>query len=328
MTDGGRRAVVVAVVGLRMSSLDVEEEVFSGLDVRLVRSPGASADEIIAAARDAEAILAGSMPRFPAEVIEALPHLRAIVRYGIGVDSIDVRAAAERGVQVANVPDYCIPEVATHTVVLILAAARRLLPGMQAAREGRWDVGAVRPLPECEAQTVGLVGLGRIGHGVASRLRPFGFRLLAADPIATAEAARAAGAELVPLEDLLGAADIVTLHLPLTAATRHLISREALARMRPGAWLVNTARGGLVDEGALLEALEAGRLAGAALDVLAQEPPAADHPLLRHPRVLVTPHVAWYSERAVVEMRRKAAEEVRRLLRGEPLLHPVSPEGA
>jgi D-3-phosphoglycerate dehydrogenase len=163
---------------------------------------------------------------------------------------------------------------------------------------------------------------------VAERLRPFGVRLLAADPVATGEAARAAGAELVSLEGLLGAADIVTLHVPLTAATRNLISREALARMRPGAWLVNTARGGLVDEGALLEALETDRLAGAALDVLAQEPPSADHPLLRHPRVLVTPHVAWYSERAVIEMRRKAAEEVRRLLRGEPLLHPVSPEGA
>lgn len=316
-------SATVAVLGLRVPALDVEEAVLAGLDVRLVRALGAGADEVIAAARDATAILAGSLPRFPAPVLEALPRLRAIVRFGIGVDNIDLEAAAARGIRVANVPDYCIPEVATHTAALILTVARRLLPAARSARDGRWDVAAVRPLPACEAQTVGLVGLGRIGQAVAERLWPFGFRLLAADPAIPAEVARGLGVAVVPLETVFAEADILTLHVPLTGATRHLVSREALARMRPGAYVVNTARGGLVDEQALLEALDAGRLAGAALDVLEQEPPPPDHPLLRHPRVLVTPHVAWYSERAAVEMRRKAAEEVRRLLTGEPLRNPV-----
>ncbi len=313
----------VAVLGLRVPSLDVEEAVFAGLDVRLVRAPGASADEVIEAAREATAVLAGSLPRFTAQVLDALPRLKAIVRFGIGVDNVDLEAAAARGIRVANVPDYCIPEVATHTAALILAAARRLLPALQAAREGRWEVSVVRPLPACEALTVGLVGFGRIGQGVAERLRPFGFRLLAADPAVPPEVACGLGVTIAPLETVFAEADILTLHAPLTSATRYLVSRETLARMRPGAYVVNTARGGLVDEQALLEALDAGILAGAALDVLEQEPPPPDHPLLRHPRVLLTPHVAWYSERAAVEMRRKAAEEVRRLLTGQPLKHPV-----
>lgn len=317
-------SATVAVLGLRVPSLDVEEGVFQGLDVRLTRALGVTPEEVIAAAKDATAILAGSLPRFTPEVLAGLPRLRAIVRFGIGVDNVDLVAAKTRGVRVANVPDYCIPEVATHTAALVLMLARRVPAAVRSVHEGRWDVAAVRPLPECEAETVGLVGFGRIGQGVAARLAAFGFRLLAADPLASPERARSLGVSVVPLETLLAESDIVSLHLPATADTRHVIDRHALARMRPGAYLVNTARGSLVDEAALLEALEAGRIAGAALDVLEAEPPAPDHPLVRHPRVVVTPHLAWYSERAAIEMRRKAAEEVRRVLRGEPLRNPVA----
>lgn len=316
----------IAVLGLRVPALDVEETVLGDLGVTLVRSLGASADEVIETAREADAILAGSLPRFPAEVLMALPRLKAIVRFGIGVDNIDLRVAQARGISVANVPDYCIPEVATHTVALILAAVRRLPAGMQSARQGRWEVGCVRPLPSCEAQTVGLVGFGRISREVAARLRPFGFRLVAADPVSPVEAARALGVELVDFDTLLGGADIISLHVPLTKANHHILSRRTLAQMRAGSFVVNTARGGLIDEAALVEALDCGRLAGAALDVLENEPPAPDLSLLRHPRVMVTPHVAWYSERAVVEMRRKAAEEAKRFLCGEPLLNPVVAE--
>lgn len=313
----------VAVLGLRVPTLDVEEGVLGAFGVRLVRAPGATSEEVLSTAQGAVAILAGSLPRFTAAVLHSLPELRLIVRYGIGVDNIDLRAAAAMGVQVANVPDYCISEVATHTVALVLAVSRRLLPAIASAREGRWDVGAVTPLPACEAQTIGLVGFGRIGQAVAIRLRPFGFRLLAADPAARAEGVAGLEVPVVPFDRLLGDADVVSLHLPLSPATHHLIDRSVLARMRANAWLVNTARGGLVDEGALLEALDSGRLGGAALDVLEREPPRVDEPLLRHARVIVTPHVAWYSERAAFEMRRKAVEEVRRLLRGERLLNPI-----
>lgn len=315
----------IAVLGLRVPSLDVEEAVLRDLGASLVRALGASASEVIEAARQADVVLAGSLPKFPAAVLEALPQLKAIVRFGIGVDNIDLRAAHAKGIMVANVPDYCIPEVATHAATLILAAARRLFPANQSAREGRWDVASVRPLPECEAQTVGLVGFGRIGQEVAARLRPFGFQISAADPASTWEAAHGLGVDLVDLESLLGAANIISLHAPLTKATRHLISGQTLAKMQPNAYIVNTARGGLIDETALKQALDDGRLGGALLDVLDVEPPPENHPLVRHPRVVITPHVAWYSERAAIEMRRKAAEEARRFLRGEILLHPVGP---
>ena len=318
----------VAVLGLRVPALDVEESVLGELGVTLVRALGGSPDEVVDSAREADVILAGSLPRFPAEVLKALPRLKAIVRFGIGVDNIDQREAKARGIAVANVPDYCIPEVATHTVALILAAARRLLSASQSAREGRWAVDAVRPLPPCEAQTVGLVGFGRIAQGVATRLHPFGFRVAAADPAAHESVARALAVEIVPFEALLAKADILSLHVPLTKATRHLLSRQALTQMKTGAYVINTARGGLIDEAALLEALDSGQLAGAALDVFEVEPPAADQPLLHHPRVMVTPHVAWYSERAAIDMRRKAAEEARRFLRGEPLRNPVTSEDA
>lgn len=316
----------VAVLGLRVPTLDVEESVLGDLSVRLVRALGGSAGEIVATAREAEVILAGSLPKFTSGVLRELPLLKAIVRFGIGVDNIDRREAKQRGIAVANVPDYCIPEVATHTVALILVAARRLLPASQSVREGRWAVDAIRPLPPCEAQTVGLMGFGRIAQQVAARLRPFGFRVAAVDPAANANAAQALKVDIVSLGSLLETADILSLHVPLTSGTRHLLSGETLALMKPGAYVVNTARGGLIDEQALLLALNSGRLAGAALDVFEVEPPGTDQPLLHHPRVIVTPHIAWYSERAAIEMRRKAAEEAKRFLCGEPLRNPVTVE--
>ena len=315
---------IVAVVGARFGDVGIEREVLRGV-ADVVEGPGASPEEFVATAAGAAGVLLGTGARCTAEVLERLPGCRAVVRYGIGVDNVDVAAAARRGIAVANVPDYCVNEVADHTLALILAGTRKLAVGWEAARAGRWGLAALRPLPASRDLSVGLVGFGKIARAVARRVRACGFRLLAADPYVAAEAMRRLGAAKVELPALLESADVVSLHLPLTGETRHLIGLAELRVMKPTALLVNTARGGLVDEAALAAALAEGRLAGAALDVLEEEPPRPDHPLLGLDRVLVTPHAAWFSERAERELRRRAAAEVRRVLRGRPPRHPVGP---
>lgn len=323
--ESGRH--VVAAVGARFGNVEIERAVLRGT-ADLVEGPGATAEEFAATAAGAAGILLGTGARCTAEVIARLERCRVIARYGIGVDNVDLAAAAGRGIAVTNVPDYCVDEVADHTLALILACTRRLLRGRDAARAGRWRLAEVRPLAASRDLTVGLVGFGRIARAVARRARACGFGLLATDPVVPAETGRRLGATIVDLPALLAAADVVSLHLPLSEQTRHLIGAAEIAAMKPKAVLVNTARGGLIDEAALAAAVAEGRLAGAALDVLEREPPPPDHPLLGMDGILVTPHAAWYSERAERELRRRAAEEVRRVLRGRPPRHPVAPPPA
>lgn len=315
----------MAVLGTRFGALTIEAEELGPLGVELVQCPGLSNEAILDVAAGAVAILAGSPPRFGREVLARLTGCRAIVRYGVGVETIDLEAAARHGIVVANVPDYCAEEVATHTMALALACDRRLLPAQRLTATGRWELAPLRPLTSTEAQVLGLVGFGRIGQAVARKARAFGFTLLVYDPYAAAATLDAVGAARVELPELLRRSDIVCLHTPLTPTTHHLIDAAALALMKPTASLVNTSRGGLVDETALAAALREGRIAAAALDVLEQEPPPAGHPLLQEERALVTPHMAWYTEQATERMRRLACHEVARVLRGEAVLHPVVP---
>jgi phosphoglycerate dehydrogenase-like enzyme len=255
----------------------------------------------------------------PAEAIDRLRRTRLIMRCGAGVDSVDLAAAARRGIWVANVPDYCLDEVADHTLLLMLAAMRRLRHMTQQVAEGRWldlDLPMVRRL---SGRTLGLVGLGRIGERVAQRARSFGLDVVAHDPHLDAERASRLRIRKVTFDELLTACDIVSLHLPLTADTRHLLRAETFERMRPDTVLVNTSRGGLIDLDALASAIDRGIVAAAGLDVLDGEPrPALDHPLLADPRVIVTPHIAFYSVDAQLDLGRRVADEVERALRGEP----------
>jgi D-3-phosphoglycerate dehydrogenase / 2-oxoglutarate reductase len=320
---GGVRPIV-AVVGARFGDVEVERAVLRGT-ADLVEGPGGTSEEFVATAGGAAGVLLGTAARCTAEVMARLEACRAIVRYGIGVDNVDLAAAGQRGIAVANVPDYCVEEVADHTLALMLACTRKLLPSREAVRAGRWRLADVRPMRASRDLTLGLVGFGKIARAVARRARACGFRLVAADPFVPAEAMRRFGASKVELLSLLAEADVISLHVPLTEGTRRLIGAEQLAAMKPTAVLVNTARGGLVDDAALAAALAAGRIAGAALDVLDREPPPADHPLLGTEGVLVTPHTAWYSERAERELRRRAAQEMRRVLRGRPPRNPVPP---
>ena len=307
---------IVVVTDHVFPHLDQEREILAaaGHELRFehdVKAP----EEVRETVRSADAVLNCYTP-IPAEVISSMSGCRIIARYGIGLDTIDIPAATAQGIVVTNVPDYCIDEVSDHALALILALGRGIARLDRSVRSGRWDLMVARPLHRLRGRTLGLVGFGRIARRLAEKASPIGFRVLATDPYVDADAIRAAGVEPVDLAGLLGGSDVVSVHAPLSEDTRHLLGAPQLALMRPGAFLVNTSRGPLLDLDAVLEALEAGRLAGVALDVVEQEPPDPAHPLLHREDVVVTPHAAFYSEEAMVEQQRKAAEQVVEALAG------------
>lgn len=271
--------------------------------------------ELPAALKDAHALVVRSETKVTRELLEAAPELKIVARAGIGVDNIDVEAATWRGIAVLNAPSANTVSAAEHAMGLLLALVRRIPWADRSMRSGEWDRQRFQGT-ELRGKTLGIVGLGRIGAHVATLARGFGMRLLAHDPHITEARARELGAELVSLEELLQRADVVTLHLPLTPETRNLLDAKRLALMKPGAVLINAARGGLVDEQALLEALEKGKLAGAALDVFETEPLPPDSPLRKAERVILTPHLAG----STVEAQERVGIEICRAVR-EALLH-------
>ena len=301
----------------------LEEAAFAAIGARVIVHGSLESPEARQAARDADAIMVTIQP-VPAALIKTLRRCKIIARVGTGLDAIDIDAATAAGIWVANVADYAVDEVSTHAIALLLHHARRLPQMRRSVRSGKWyDAAIIEPAPRLRGQALGLVGMGRIGSRMAEKALGLGLRVIACDPYVSA----AAGVELVDLDRLLAEADFISLHLPLTEATRHIIDAAALARMKPSAYLINTARGELIDEGALLDALQAGRIAGAALDVLSVEPPPADHPLLQDPRITITPHAGWYSEAAKIDVRRKAIADVLRVLRSQEPLSPVNRPG-
>ena len=280
-----------------------EQRIFgqAGLEVELAscRTEG----EVIAAGKGAVALLTQYAP-VSADVLARLPECRAVGRYGTGVDNIDTVAARARGVALVSVPDYSLEEVANHSIALILALVRGVIRLDASVHAGRWDFREAGQFRRASAQQLGVVGLGHIGAAVASRALALGFAVAANDTVAR----DVDGVSMLSFAELLATSDVISLHVPLGPATRHLLDDDAFALMKPGAVLVNTARGGLVDPAALVRALDSGRLAGAALDVLDPEPPASGNPLLRHERVIVTPHAAFYSEESLAELKRRVAE--------------------
>ncbi|WP_265110795.1 C-terminal binding protein [Halosolutus halophilus] len=298
-------------------TLDIEREVLD--DVADVRDAGgdvdvdANVDEYLI---DADAVL-NLRYDIDRTLIERMDDCRIVARYGIGVDNVDLEAATERGLYVTNVPDYCQEEVATHALSLLLSLYRGVTRYTESVTAGEWERDVATPIRRLSTQTLGIVGFGAIGRAVADRAAALGFDLVTSDPFIDEETAADHGAELVAFETLLKRADAVTIHSPLTPETRDLFDADAFARMRESAVLVNVARGPIVDADALLAALDAGEIAGAGLDVFPDEPPVADDPLRTHDRVVATPHVAWYSEEANAERRRKAAENVRAALLGD-----------
>lgn len=295
---------------------EAERAVLAAIPAELVERPCLTEAELLEHAAQADAILTLDEP-FGAEVVAALERCRVISRFGIGVDRIDVEAATARGIVVANVPDYCVDEVSDHALALLLALSRRVVALDRAVRSGVWDTVAVAGrVRRLRGQTLGVVGFGRLGRRLAEKARALGLDVLAHDPFVADEEIRAGGCEPAALDVLLERSDWISLHLPLTPETRHLIGRAELARVKPTAVLLNTARGALVDQDALVAALVDGRLGGAGLDVLEREPPAPDDPLLALDNVVVTSHAAFYSEEALAEQRLRAVENVARVLTG------------
>lgn len=279
---------------------------------------------IMRVAENADALLV-TYAQITAPMIRQMRRCRIIARFGIGVDNVDIAEASKAGIVVTRVPDYCIEEVADHAMALLLALARKVPQANALTKAGGWELAALTPIHRLRGCTLGLVGFGRIPQSVAPRARAFGFRVVSYDPFVSSEVMSAAGVEKLGFAELLKSSDFISIHAPLTPETTRLFNAEAFRQMKRGAYLINTARGQLVDEAALAHAVAAGQLAGAALDVLSQEPPA-DSPLSRQQNVILTPHMSFYSVESLRELQTKAAEEVVRVLRGETPVHAVNPE--
>jgi D-3-phosphoglycerate dehydrogenase / 2-oxoglutarate reductase len=295
----------------------------SGFQVR--RENCRSEEDVIAAAADAVGLIV-QWARVGERAFAALPRLRAISRLGIGIDMVDTDAATRHGVAVANTPDYCIEEVALHAMALAFVLLRGIVSHDGAVRAGRWEpVSGYPNARRPSATTFGSLGFGRIGRRVVQGALAMGFRVIVHDIEPLSNAIDAAGAEPVGFDELLARSDLLTVHAPLTPDTRRILDADALAKMKPGAFLVNTTRGELIDEAALAAALEAGHLGGAALDVFPTEPLPIDSPLRRAPRIVLTPHSAWYSPEALAELPRRAAENLTMLLAGEETSSLLNP---
>jgi D-3-phosphoglycerate dehydrogenase / 2-oxoglutarate reductase len=301
-------------------TLDEERRVFAGTPIEIVDGNGrcTTPADVIALGANADALITQFVP-ITAPILDRLPRCKVIVRYAIGLDTIDIAAATARRVMVANVPDYCIAEVSDHALALILALVRKVKVMDAEVQQGRWGYQRAAPVRRLADLTLGLIGFGHIAREVARKGRALGFgRLCAFDPYVH-EGEPESGVTLLPLESVLAQADVLSIHAPATAETRHLIGEAALGRMKRGAFLVNTSRGPLVEEAALARALRDGQIAGAALDVLEDEQRSEASALRGLENVILTPHMAWYSTGAVQELQRKVAEQVREaLLTGRP----------
>ena len=305
-------------------SLDIEESLIRAAGGELRSGNDKQVEALKRLAADADAVITQFAP-INAEVIGAMQRAKVIVRYGIGYDNVDVKAARERGIPVCNIPDYCIDEVADHTLAFILGNTRQVVPNTLHVRDGKW--GLATPLDQLRTlcdQTVGIVGFGRIGREVAARLGPFKSRRLVFDAFVPPEVVRNAGCEPVSLDDLLAQSDIVTLHCPSTPQTKKLLNASSIARMKPRSIVINLARGDLIDTAALVAALQAGHLAGAAIDVCDPEPIPEDSPLRSLANVIVASHIASASPKAVRTLRETAARLAVMALRGEPLPNIVN----
>jgi D-3-phosphoglycerate dehydrogenase / 2-oxoglutarate reductase len=309
----------VLVTDIAWPTVDVEREVLAAAGLDLILADSGEPAELVRLAADADAILT-CFAKVSADVLDAAVNCRTVARYGVGVDNIDVAHATELGMVVSNVPVYCVDEVADSALLGILALARRLLPLTRDVAAGRWGRDVPGTGTRLRGKVLGLVGLGVIGQALATRAQALGLEVIAFD---LSGQAPTGGRAVASLDDLLEQADVVSLHVPLTEQTHHLIGAAELQRMKPTAWLVNTARGPLIDNEALLDALETGVIAGAALDVTDPEPLPAGHPLFALPNVLVSPHVGGASTAMMPRMARLLREQIERMLRGDAPLNVV-----
>ena len=281
----------------------------------------ASTEDVLGATRDADVVVVNMVP-VTAELVDGWLRCRLVIRHGVGYDNVDLKALEAAGIPLCYIPDYCADEVAEQTIALIMACGRRLVRGRavldQSSVRGTWDFAPVVPISRMAGQILGIIGCGRIGSLVYRRMKSFGFRILICDPYLSEERKAELGIETVGCERVFRESDFITLHTPLTAETRHIVNARSLSWMKRTAYLVNTARGHLLDAAALAEAVREGTIAGAGIDVFDVEPPPPDYPLFGLDNVILTPHLAWYSEDAGRRIRELIVLEIDRFLAGEP----------
>jgi D-3-phosphoglycerate dehydrogenase len=319
LTADSCRKVVVIDDGY--DNYDIEERILAQVSAKVVVSPcNGDILKVRKAIVDADAVLVRESP-IDAAAMMAMQHCKAIVRYGIGVDNIDLAAARSQRIAVANVPDYGTEEVSDQALALFMAVARRVVTRHHEVKAGAWNIGPSQKMYRIAGKTLGLIGYGRIAGAFARKLRGIGVaRVIACDPYATLPE----NIESATADDICRQSDIISLHAPLTPDTRHILNRARIALIKPTAIVINTARGPLIDEAALVDALRENRLFGAALDVFTEEPVRSDNPLLELNNVVVSDHTGWYSEESVQDLQRKAAEEVVRILDGKLPLNWVN----
>lgn len=306
----------VYVTDYEYISLKAEECEINKIGAKLMPTQSRTEEEVIANCKDADGLLNQYAP-ISRKVIENLPNLKVVGRYGVGVNTVDVEAATEHGVCVVNVPDYCIDEVSDQAFALIMSCLRKVSLLNHQVKNRGWDYKLGKPVHRLRGQKLGLLGFGRIPRALAEKAKPFGFELLVYDPFIKDDMVKNFGGKLLALEELLQEADVVSIHVPLMKNTEHMISAEEFGMMKKTAIIVNTSRGAIIDEVAMIEALQSKRIGGAGLDVLETEPVAKNNPLLDMDNVIITPHIAWYSEESEVELKRKAAMGVSEVLQGK-----------
>ena len=314
---------IIAVTDTVFPSLDPAKQALAHLNPTYRMSKSVNADDIVAVAKDADAVLV-TYAKLTREVLMQLTRCKAIGRFGLGVDNIDLVTAKEKGIAVNYVPDYCIREVSAHAMTLLLALIRKIPLSNKLVQSGRWEMPAVVPIRRIEGTVLGLVGFGHIPRLLAPKAQAFGMKVIAYDPFAKPEAFKNTGVESVDFDALLQTSDYVSLHAPLLPETRGMMNATAFAKLKKGAYIVNTARGPLIDEQALVAALESGQVGGAGLDVVAVEPLAKDSPLLGRDNVIISPHTAFYSIEALDELQTKCASDLARVLSGKKAVYPIS----
>ncbi len=308
-----------AVTDYVFENLEPEKKILGEIGCRVVAGQCKTEDEVIKLSKDADAILNTYFKPISRRVINNLKKCRIIVRYGIGVDTIDISAATEKGIMVANVPDYCLDEVSDHTLTLLLNASRKIIKADKDVRNGNWSLNLLKPIRRLKGQVAGIIGFGHIGRMVAKKAMVFGLNIVFFDPNIT-ESVKEDDliADKVEFNHLLDMSDFILIHAPATKETYHLIGIKQFRQMKKKPYLINTARGELIDIDSLIIALREGMISGAALDVIEGVPPLKkNHPLLNFDNVILTPHSAWYSIDALKNLQRLAAEEVKRVLKGE-----------
>ncbi|MEK5444654.1 C-terminal binding protein [Fredinandcohnia sp. FSL W7-1320] len=306
----------VVLTDYEYDTLEPEMRVLEQLNAEIITAQCKTEEDVIHIAKDADGIIHQYAP-FTKRVIDQLENCKVIARYGIGFDTVDIDAATEKGIFVTNVTDYCLDEVADHAVAMLLTLARKIVTLNNSVKSGEWDYKVSKPIYRLKNRALGLVGFGNIPRNVAKKAQAFGLKVIAYDPFVPAEVAEEMNVDLVELDELCRRSDFISIHTPLNKHTRGMVGFEQFNLMKKEACIINTARGPIIDEQALIEALEQKKIAAAALDVLEKEPINSDHPLLRMENVLLTPHVAFYSEESEMDLKQKTAQNVVDVLKGQ-----------